>query len=232
MADYTLHYWPIPFRGQFIRAVLAHAGATWEETGAGETARVKDLAVARQPVAHMAPPMLVDHAAGIALAQMPAILAYLGARHGLMPGDPGRDALTHKVVADANDVLDEVTLNGGQEMWDADRWAVFQPRLRRWMAIFEETGTRHGLTPQGGTILGTGAPGLADLVSSTLWFTMTDKLPALSGVLEDAAPAVAAHARRLAETPALAAMRAETDAAWGDVYCGGQIEKSLRAVLG
>ena len=24
MTDYTLHYWPIPFRGHFIRYVLAH----------------------------------------------------------------------------------------------------------------------------------------------------------------------------------------------------------------
>ena len=27
MTDYTLFYWPIPFRGQFVRAVLAHVGA-------------------------------------------------------------------------------------------------------------------------------------------------------------------------------------------------------------
>ncbi|MEI9905722.1 MAG: hypothetical protein WDN06_18665 [Asticcacaulis sp.] len=26
MADYTLIYWPVPFRGQFIRAILGHAG--------------------------------------------------------------------------------------------------------------------------------------------------------------------------------------------------------------
>ena len=23
MTDYTLYYWPVPFRGQFIRAILA-----------------------------------------------------------------------------------------------------------------------------------------------------------------------------------------------------------------
>ena len=29
MTDYTLYYWQIPFRGQFIRSVLAHVRASW-----------------------------------------------------------------------------------------------------------------------------------------------------------------------------------------------------------
>ena len=28
---FQLYYWPIPFRGHFIRYVLAHAGTSWEE---------------------------------------------------------------------------------------------------------------------------------------------------------------------------------------------------------
>ncbi len=35
MADYELYYWPVPFRGQFVRAVLAYAGKTWTEGDAG-----------------------------------------------------------------------------------------------------------------------------------------------------------------------------------------------------
>ena len=31
MSDYTLYYWPLPFRGQFVRSVLAHVGALWTE---------------------------------------------------------------------------------------------------------------------------------------------------------------------------------------------------------
>jgi glutathione S-transferase len=26
MTDYTLYYWSLPFRGQFVRAVLAYSG--------------------------------------------------------------------------------------------------------------------------------------------------------------------------------------------------------------
>ena len=31
MSDYDFYYWSVPFRGQFVRAVLAYAGKTWTE---------------------------------------------------------------------------------------------------------------------------------------------------------------------------------------------------------
>jgi glutathione S-transferase len=33
MSDYVFYYWSVPFRGQFVRAVLAYAGKTWTEGG-------------------------------------------------------------------------------------------------------------------------------------------------------------------------------------------------------
>lgn len=232
MADFTLYYWPLPFRGQFVRAVLAHAGAAWDEADTGAVGEVKDKALGDQPVPFMAPPLLVDHAAGVSLAQLPAILAYLGQRFGLMPEDAGRCGLTHKLLADANDVLDEVTRFGGRSMWTREDWTDFADnRLPRWMGIFEETGRRHGLTEEGGHMLGTGAPGLADLVTATLWFTMTDKLTALRPMLEANAPAVAGLGDRIMTRAPLARMRAETDARYGEGWCGGQIEDSLRKML-
>lgn len=232
MADFTLYYWPLPFRGQFVRAVLAHAGADWDEADTGAVAAAKGKDLDDQPVPFMAPPLLVDRAAGVSLAQMPAILAYLGGRFGLMPGEAGQAALTHKLVADANDVLDEVTRFGGRSMWTRGDWAEFAgARLPRWMGIFEETGRRHGLTEAGGHMLGTPEPGLADLVAATLWFTMTEKLTALRPVLEHNAPVVAALSDRIMARPALARMRADTDARFGETWCGGQIEASIREML-
>ena len=232
MPDYSLYYWPIPFRGQFVRAVLAYVGATWDDRGVDETAEVKSRPVAEQPVPHMAPPLLVDHTTEVAIAQMPAILSYLGLKHGLLPNDPFQAALAQKVVADTNDVLDEVTRNGGERMWDEADWDAYWPRLRRWMEIFEETGRRHGLAPESGHILGSENPGLADLVTATLWFTMTEKLPELRPMLDEAAPAIAGLSDRIAALPPIATMRSETDAAYGATWCGGQIEASLREVIG
>ncbi|SNT38845.1 glutathione S-transferase family protein [Tropicimonas sediminicola] len=232
-ADYTLYYWPIPFRGHFIRYVLAHAGASWEEAPTEALMALKEAPASEQPTPFMAPPFLHDHGAGLWLSQLPAILAYLGQKHGLLPEAPELRALTLKVLGDANDVLEEVSCNCGREMWTQEAWDDFaESRLPRWMEIFEETGRRHGLTVGGGSLLGTDAPTLADLATAALWVTMTERLPALAPLLDTHAPAVAALSRRVADTPRIAEMRRDFDRRFGgSSYCGGHIEASLRDVL-
>ena len=231
MADYTLYYWPIPFRGQFVRAVLAQVGASWNEPPMENIIALKNLPPAKQPVPFVGPPVLIDHDTGLALSQTAAILSYLGNRHGLMPEDPAQIALTHKLIADADDVLYEMTLHNGTEMWTADRWTAFQPRLARWMTMFETLGQHHGLQPDSGHMLGTTAPQLADLVTATLWGVMTTQLPALRPVLETHAPSIAGLCDRIAALPAQGGLWRDSVAAYGSEWCGGQIEASLRRVL-
>ncbi len=231
MIDYTHYYWPIPFRGQFVRATLARIGATWDEATMDDIFELKDSAPANQLVPHMGPPVLTDHGTGVSLSQMPAILGYLGHKHGLIPHDPERTALTDKVVADANDVLYEMTLHNGAQMWTQDSWNEYLPRLRRWMAIFEETGKRHDLAPDHGFLLGTDEPGIADLTTYALWGTMTAKLPALRPLLDAAAPCIAGLCDRISDLPEQQELRARSDETYGDEWCSGQIEASLRAVL-
>lgn len=232
MADYTLYYWPLPFRGQFVRSVLAHVGASWEEAGTDEVAAQRTLEPGDQLVPHMGPPVLTDHVTNAHLSQMPAILAYLGEKHGLLPGDPVLDAMGHKIVADANDVLYEMTRYNGAQLWTDTAWEEFAPRLARWMEIFEETGRRHGLSARSGFMLGTEAPGLADIVAATLWGTMTAKFAPLRPVLDRHAPSIAGLSDRIAALPAQIELRKRSADTYGDEWCGGQIEASLRAVLG
>ncbi|WP_018389335.1 hypothetical protein [Ancylobacter sp. FA202] len=232
MSDYDFYYWPVPFRGQFIRALMAYAGKSWDEHGADEIEALMQCPPARQPVAFMGPPVLVERRSGLALSQMPAIALYLGETLGLIGNEAGRRALTVKVVIDANDVLDEVTLDGGRQMWTPTKWEDFIPRLVHWMTIWEATGLRYGLTEERGYLLGTAEPGVADIVTSTLWSTMSDRFPVIQELLETHAPCLAALTRRVAAVPALAALRQKSFELYGTAYCGGQIEKSLRQVLG
>ena len=231
MSDYELYYWSVPFRGQFVRAVLAYAGASWTEGGDKAIQDFIGGPVQDMPVPFMGPPVLVDRKAGVAIAQTPAILLYLGETLELLPRSPALRALTLKVVNDANDVIDDLTLDGGRQMWTPERWSAFIPRLRKWMSLWEETGRRHGLTPDAGFLLGGEAAGVADVVTATLWSTMIERLPKLGAVLQAAAPMTAALTRRVAELPSLAALAAKARADYGDAYCGGQIEASLRKVL-
>src|ERR1700722_11750919 len=174
MSDYELYYWSVPFRGQFVRAILAHAGKSWTEGGDAAISKLMDGAVKDMPVPFMGPPLLIDKKANFAIAQMPAIVLYLGETLDLIPANPRLRALTMKIVNDANDVIDEITRDGGRQMWTAKSWKEFVPRLKKWMSFWEETGRRHGLKTNSGFLLGGDMPGIADVVTATLWGTMTD----------------------------------------------------------
>lgn len=205
--EYRLYYWPVPFRGQFIRAILAYAGKKWVEED-----------VAQETVAFMGPPALVVEKTGFAIAQMPAIAFYLGETLGLLPKTAEGKAMSLKIVNDANDVIDEITLDGGREMWTEEKWRDFLPRLERWMAIFEAAPFEE-------------EAGVAEIVTATLWSTMRERFPVIGERLDEQAPRTAALCRRLWEMPALAKLAEDARRLYGDAYCGGQIERSLRKVL-
>lgn len=231
MTDYELYYWSVPFRGQFVRAVLAHAGKTWTEAGDAAISELMDRPVNKMPVPFMGPPLLIDKKADFAIAEMPAIILYLGETLDLMPATAALRAMTMKIVNDANDVIDEITLDGGREMWTAKRWQDFTPRLQKWMSLWEETGRRHGLKTNSGFLLGGKTPGIADIVTATFWSTMTERFHKIAAILEETAPMTAALSRRVADLPALAKLAVKARHAYGNAYCGGQIEASLRKVL-
>ncbi|MEI9931724.1 MAG: glutathione S-transferase [Rhizomicrobium sp.] len=231
MADYTLYYWSAPFRGQFVRAVLAHAGKTWDEAGDDAIAKLMSAPVKKMPVPFMGPPLLIDHKNDFAIAQMPAIVLYLGETLDLLPAAPELRALTLKIVCDANDVIDEITLQGGMQMWTEARWEEFVPRLKKWMSFWEDIGRRYGLKKDSGFLLGGDEPGIADVVTATLWSTMTDRLKKIGTIFKRTAPMTAALTERIAALPPLVELAEKAHEDYGDFYCRGQIEKSLRKVL-
>ena len=227
-----LYYWPIPFRGQAIRALLTYVGAEWEEADSSHVSEMKDLPVDRQAGPFMAPPFLIDEEAGVALSQMSAILVYLADKYDLMPESGIRQAQTIKILTDANDVLDEITLFGGRSMWSEAAWAEFiSARLPRWLDVFERTASDHGATENEGTLLATPTIGLADIVSASLWYTMMDRLPKIAPLVMERAPIIAAHANRFFALPTIAAFDSQQKLVWQDRYCGGQIEDSIRTML-
>lgn len=219
MTDYTLYYWPIPFRGHIVRYILAHVGASWDEPSSETVAAVKNAPVSQQPYPFLAPPMLHDHATGKRLSQMPAIAMYLGRKHKLI-GDPDE---TLRLLCDASDILLEITRGHGAQMWDRDAWRDFTgTRLPRWMRLHERVAADLALSAR--------TPNLCCLTLAALWHTMIDALPGLRPLLHDNAPGVEALVDRTAARRQIAAMRQH----WrgdGPRYCGGQIEASILDML-
>ena len=230
LSDFDLYYWPVPFRGQFIRGILAYAECSWDEHSFDEIEEVMGLDAEEQPIAFMGPPILNDRLQNFAVSQMPAIAIYLGERLELLPSTIEGRALTAKIVNDANDVIDELTLDGGREMWTGEKWNEFVPRLQKWIRIFQDTGRRNGLTTNEGLILGTEKPGVADIVTSILWSTMADRFAKIEAIIEETSPTIWSLSKRVQEIPSLAALSTKSFNDYGTSYCGGEIEKSLRRV--
>ncbi|MCZ7866183.1 MULTISPECIES: glutathione S-transferase [Agrobacterium] len=232
MNNFELYYWPVPFRGQFIRGILAYRGYSWVEHAVDAVEEMMGREPGKQPVAFMGPPVLIDRERRFAVSQMPAIAMYLGERLNLLPKTFEGRAITAKLVNDANDVLDELTLDGGREMWTPEKWEKFVPRLQKWVRIFEDTGTRHGLRADTGFFLGTESLGVADIVTAILWGTMAARFPTIERIIEDTSPIIRSFATRVGSTTPLDDLSRRSFEDYGEAYCGGEIEQSLRRVAG
>ena len=116
-AQYALYYWPsIQGRGELVRLVLEESGADYvdvarlsEALGGGVTAILSALRgelgdeTAPPP---FAPPILVHQ--GNVVAQTAAILAYVGPRLGLAPGDEAARAKQLQLQLTISDLFAEV----------------------------------------------------------------------------------------------------------------------------
>lgn len=149
-----------------------------------------------------------------------------------MPGTPKQDALTHKVLCDYVYVLHDLTQNCGAAMRTDEAWAACATdRLPRWLCIYEDLGSRHDLGYQSGTLLGTAKPSVADFACAALWVTVCENLPRLRAIVSRHAPNVLSLSERIANTPTITSMRAHQNVTWGNTWCEGQIELSLRNEL-
>ena len=229
---YKLYYWPIYFRGDFIRLILEDAGVEYKEEPPKEIIKIKNLPVKQQPLPAMAPPFFHDLENNVFINQMPAIVIYISHKLGYVTKDIVKDSLGLKLVLDCNDILAEITNLNGSKMWNHDDWQEFRNnRLKRWMEIFEEFGKSYGLDSSSGTMLGTENITFADLSTYAVFGTMIRCIPELKADLIKHAPNVGALCDRISSRENISKYLKEKHEIWGDLYCGGQIEKSIREMI-
>ena len=223
--SFTLRYWPLPFRGCFISYLFAWRGVPLAmEADLDENIELKGKPPQEQAVPYVGPPVLIDNASGRALSQMPAIVLYVSRELELLPVDRFDAAMCLKVLMDCNDVLMEICRYNGSMMWERDAWERFRgERLPRWLDIFED-GIRRGY-------IGGETVSYADIAVYALFGNMTRCLPELAPEVRERAPCVWTLCEAIGAAPALAAFVAGEEAQYGKLYCGGQIEESIRKML-
>ncbi|MGB5707141.1 MAG: hypothetical protein WBM41_09920 [Arenicellales bacterium] len=229
---YKLYYWPLPFRGAFVQLLLEHAGAEYQIASSEETLAFKDSSAKTQGIPAMAPPFLKDCINGTFIAQMPAIMMYMSERLGYLPSGPYKRALVLKTLLDCNDVLSDLTNANGSKMWEHEQWISFRTdRLKKWMRIFEATGERNGLRRDAGFLLNPDQENCADIAITALFGTMCRCLPQLHTDFKVTAPKISALVARIESDPIVRDFIERQEAEHGQLYCGGQIEQSIRDML-
>lgn len=228
MLDYKLYYWNLPFRAIFIEMLLVEVGADYSRHDAAELYPQRSLNITNPGIA---PPYLYECHSEKYFAQMPAILMHLGRRYDYLPKRPEPLTLCLKTVLDCNDVLAEITNGNGMVMWERKSWNQFRyDRLPRWMQVFEQTGLQHGLISGRGFLLGSRIS-VADIAATALFGTMTHAFPALDADLREHAPGIAALCQKIEARPRIRPLLAQQRTEHGRAYCGGQIERSIRAMI-
>ncbi len=222
---YRLYYWPIPFRGCFVSYLFAYRNVPLEEAASFEDIKRRvEQPPAEQDVPFIGPPVLADLENGNTLSQMPAIVLYVAPALDLAPEDSFELALALKVLMDCNDVLMEICRYNGSSMWQREEWRQFRSeRLPRWLAVFEES-LRRGH-------IGKEAASFADIAVYALFGNMQRCLPELGADVRQHAPGIHAHCDRIGSTPSLARHVEDQAERYGTLYCGGQIEASIRDML-
>jgi glutathione S-transferase len=214
---YRLYYWPgIQGRGEFVRLALEEAGAAYVDVGrdAAEGGLEAVQALLDAPGAvhpPFAPPVLVN--GKLVVAQVAAILQYLGPRLGLVACDANAALWTHQlqltiadVVAEAHDThhpLDVGDWYRNQKPEAVRRARVFrETRMPKYLGWFESVLERN---PTGAAHLVGARLSYADLSLFQLVEGLRYAFPKAMDALERDIPRVLGLARRVAARPNVSA---------------------------
>jgi glutathione S-transferase len=194
---YRLFYWKLRGRGEQIRLLLNELGQPYEDV---HVTKDDSFAALRGEgpgtLAFGSVPMLQD--GGLKLVQGPAIMNYLGRKHGLMPPDPGDAATTEAMVLGAEDMRMAYFRSLGTHA--AERQAAFVAGdwRDRWLPAWEGLLVRNG---DRGVLVG---PALTQ-ADVAVWDALDQIVTWVAGATLDGFPGVARLYASVAARPAIAA---------------------------
>ncbi|HEX5340676.1 MAG TPA: glutathione S-transferase family protein [Gammaproteobacteria bacterium] len=217
--SYELYYWPgIQGRGEFVRLALEAAGAEYtdiakhpdgEETAVRELMRMLGDTETSYP--GFAPPIL--KAGELLISQTANILLYLGARHGLAPGDEAGRLWTHQLqltmadwvtdIHDAHHPLGAALYYEQQKPEAGRRTALLlEQRIPKFMRYFEKVLQRN---PAGSSFLVADSVSYADLSLFQILTGLHYAFPQAMQRIEPEYPKQIALRDRIAALPRIAA---------------------------
>lgn len=229
--EIVVYYWPIPFRGNFAKLLLADAGAAYRCASREEVIGLLFAKATEQPTPMFAPPAISVGAFHVN--QTPAAVVYLAKKFGYEPETPEESAVALKTLSDCNDILAELTRNNGHQMWDEEAWTTFVGnRLVRWLSIIDGVAAgraKHKSSADGDWCFGAKIS-YADFAIAHI-FSMIGLSLGMKAYLEKNAPAAWALTEKVRAREGVAKLYEEQAKSYGTNTCGGQIQKSIVSMV-
>ncbi|CAG0892363.1 unnamed protein product [Cyprideis torosa] len=231
----TIYYWPLKFRGNFLKLILEEKGIPYHNAGYEDELKelVFQKSISDRPFPFFAPPFL--RVGDYMISQMPAACQYLAKKYDLDAESLENSSHALMIVMNCNDLWDEITRKGGNyTMWSLPEWKQWKEnRLKKWLEIFEALLLRNN-------------PGSQENVGTDLFFfdnriTYADLavFHVLDGLCFDLglerfvkgmSTLLFRFYEQIGKRPNVAAFVKRQRQDKVD-YCGGQIEQSIRDVI-
>jgi len=228
-ADYTIYYWPIHFRAEYIKLIFIYKKVKYDLAGFQEVVALKnqEIDLSGNGANMFAPPMLHDRTIDAWIGQTPAIVSHLARQFDLLPEDSNQIWVAEKCLNDCQDICSELTRNNGSKMWEeySDFEQFINGRFKRWLNILEANMTKYG---SNGFFCGPKIT-FADLALCACLGNMERALgEKIGNKIKEFAPNVHTLVSNLMASSEICNHYKEVPQT---PYCGGQIEASIRKMI-
>eukprot|EP00485_Elphidium_margaritaceum_P002779 CAMPEP_0202698330 /NCGR_PEP_ID=MMETSP1385-20130828/11601_1 /ASSEMBLY_ACC=CAM_ASM_000861 /TAXON_ID=933848 /ORGANISM="Elphidium margaritaceum" /LENGTH=239 /DNA_ID=CAMNT_0049355017 /DNA_START=49 /DNA_END=768 /DNA_ORIENTATION=- len=229
-----IYYWPIQFRGNFLKLILEEKGIKYSCTRDWESMQqLMAKEIKQREFPYFAPPIL-KHGDFIS-SQMAASAQYLAKKYNMDAKSLEDSTHALMICMNANDILCELTRNCGAQQWtDVKDWQTFKStRLVRWLDILTELLQRNASndTKDAGKTLfyfGTDVTYADTSVFHVLYSLIS--FMRMKDLVESSYPLLYRFYEQIYSRPNINAFIKQQEADKLE-WCGGLIEKSMLAMM-
>ncbi len=220
-----LYYWDIAFRCIYIEIFFHLNDIKYERVDSDEVVEKRQMMKSNLVYPGFAPPYLeIDDKS---FSQMPAAMMYLNDKYQFYCGNHEDSYFSLKALLDVTDFMAEITRNNGSMMWDRDSWLKFEKgRMRDWLQLFELQSKNRSAN-----FLLSNSPSIADIAYLGCFSLLMHSFSYFDKMIRSSYPEIL---HIINEFKKIKSINDYLDSQWdqfGTIYCGGQIEKSIRAQI-
>lgn len=220
-----LYYWNLAFRCIYIEIFFHLNKIDYKRVDSTDVVEKRILMKTGEEFAGFAPPFVEIE--NRSFSQMPAAMMYLNEKYKFYCTNNEDSYFSLKTLLDVTDFMAAITRNNGAMMWDKESWKNFESgRMQDWLKLFEfQAKNRKGV------FLLSDKVSLADIAYLGCFRLLMHSFVYFDKLIRSSYPEIF---HIIKEFEKFEDINSYLESQWenfGTMYCGGQIEKSIRAQI-